>query len=103
MNMPLWAQIGGVLLFAFIAASTLAWLDNQGQRRAQKRYETWPCPKCGRPFGPQTENTNWVTKRDPQVTGKPTGGPILFCSNCNLQFAFDTKGREVNDQREYVG
>jgi len=97
--MSLWTQIiGVVVVLATVVVPWLMW----SERRSWRLVESCHCPDCGAVFGAQSQRRFWGVKRDPQVAGRPVGGPILHCAGCQGDFAFDGGGRQVDDQREYV-
>src|SRR5258708_18927128 len=99
--MPIWLQVLCVVGVVVLLTPLIAWADNGRMARSQRRYESWICPQCGMIFGPQPSR-GWAVRRDPHVPGAAMGGPILRCSVCARDFAFDGDGRQVDDHREYV-
>jgi len=97
--MPLWMQFLAIVVGATVVVVPLyIWSD----RRAQRRQESWCCPDCGCAFGPKSGRGFWMIKRDPEIAGLPSGGPVLHCASCQRDFQFDYRGRQVDDHREYV-
>jgi|SRR5436190_3921907 len=97
--MPLWTQVIAVIVVLTVIVVPLLILS---ERRSWQRVESWHCPDCGSVFGARQQRRFWGVKRDPNVAGLPIGGPILNCSRCQRDFAFDGDGRQVDDRREYV-
>src|SRR4051794_23943946 len=100
--MLIWLQVVCIVGVVLLLTPLIAWADNRHRARAQRLYESWRCPKCAEVFGPQAQQRGWGIKRDPYVPGAPMGGPILHCSHCDADFAFDGEGRQVDDHRKYV-
>jgi hypothetical protein len=100
--MAIWLQVLCIVAAVILMTPLIGWADNRSRLRAQKLYETWSCPRCGNIFGPQKEHKFWAAKRNPSVRGLPTSGPLIRCSHCNADFAFDGNGREVDERRNYV-
>ena len=85
----LWALatgLGTVLIIALVVWS---------ERRDERRYESWRCPRCGTAFGRQPR-TAWSARVDPRPSsGVPTSGPALSCATCAREYWFGDKGQLV--------
>src|SRR5262245_16409575 len=81
-----WAM-GALLTVAALLTAITVLLLTWGDKRRQRRVESWRCPACQALFEDEAIVGEWVSQ-----DGAATGGPVLRCQACASEFRFSWRG-----------